>query len=251
MIEKRLYPRLPSDHASALKRKLLQDPRHATFDPALLDEVINDSGAFPPTGGRRMTMGDLLTLREDCQQSLPSETNQWSSSAFDLQMGRTLYETSTGSPGEFGNAKVWDFLTLVLLPDLALTRFPKEARGATARLTGGNRRHVFQRLWRRWQVFGPAIVESNLLTEDDYVAILERSLTSQKKEVARRTVTAIRLSGRTGSARREYTRMFTRQLIQASGIVDISSDDPAHLDGLFKRLGATTNEILDSGPTNN
>lgn len=242
----RLYPRLPAERASILRKRLLDSPIQATFDPALLEELVADSKAFPPTGGTALTVSDLLRFRDHCKESLTSALSlgSWSPSQFDLEMGRALYEQSSGSPGEFGNAQVWDFLTLVLLPDLAMTRFPMDAKGAASRLIGGNRRHVFQRLWRRWQVFGREVVESEFLTEDDYGALLERHLTSQMREVAQRSARAIYTSGRSGSARREFTRVFMRQLVQTSGLVSISNDDPDHLDALFEHVVATTHRLL-------
>lgn len=248
----RLYPRLSADRASILRRKLLASPTQAMFDPVLLEELMADPSAFPPTGGKALTVSDLRGFRDHCVESLTSGLDQgsWSTAEFDLEMGRALYGQSSGSTGEFGNAQVWDFLTLALLPDLALKRFPNDAKGAASRLTGGNRRHVFQRLWRRWKVFGREIVESTLLTEDDYGAILERHLTSQMSEVAQRSANAICASGRAGSARREFTRVFMRQLVQTSGLVSISNDDPEHLDALFEHVAATTRSLLNQKSAN-
>ncbi|WP_198392398.1 hypothetical protein [Brevibacterium yomogidense] len=164
--------------------------------------------------------------------------------AFDLRVGRILFNESQGSEGEFGSAQVWDFLTLIVLPDLALERFPPSGRGGVARLTGGNRRHVFQRLWRRWNVFGEDIVEAQELTEDDYVALLERRLTGQNRALATKTVAEIRRTSRTGQSRRDFTRVFMRQLVQMSGLVEIGDEDPEHLKALFAHVTDVTERAL-------
>lgn len=220
-MEKLLFPRLSAEDAGRIRTKL----RKATapfFDRAEFDEALESSNAFPATGGRRVRHDELLKLRDDCCAARTLTT-----SSFDLEVGRALYEASRGSIGEFGNPGVWDFLTLVLLPDIANQRF---GTSSAARVTGGHRRHVFQRLWRRWNVFGSEIVESGFLTEDDYQALLERTLTSQDRLLARCAVNAIRSSGRSGQARREFTRVFMRQLVQLSGLVELSgcTDEERH-----------------------
>lgn len=241
-----LYPRLDAERASDLRNRLLEGPGQATFDLALMEDMLRTPTAFPATGGDPVTMEKLLNLRERLHKLVFPDTENWgrSPSRFDLLVGRELHQESEGSIGEFGDARVWDFLTLVLLPDFAMERFPKDANGLAARLTGGNRRHVFQRLWRRWQVFGRSIVEASFLTEDDYVALLERRLTNQKKELAQRAVVAIYASGRSGTARREFTRVLMRHLVQTSGLVEISDDDHKHLDALFQHVVSMAEHTL-------
>lgn len=239
-----LYPRLSAERASAQRGLLLAEA--TAFDRSLLEESLADASAFPPTGGQRVTEDDLHRLRERCTSELsaPWTDGVRTDQEIDLRLGRVLHEESQGSTGEFGNAQVWDFLTLVLLPDLALERFPRGRAGAVARLTGGNRRHVFQRLWRRWNVFGTDIVEAQELTEDDYVALLERRLTGQNPALAVRTVGEIRQSGYSGQSRREFTRVFMRQLVQVSGLVEMGDDDPDHLDALFTHVREVTERAL-------
>lgn len=243
----RLYPRLSAERASTQRGLLLAGDE--AFDLSLLEESLTDASAFPPTGGQRVTAEDLHRLRERCtaELSLPWTGGVRTDQEFDLRLGSLLHEESEGSAGEFGNAQVWDFLTLVLLPDLALERFPRGRTGVAARLTGGNRRHVFQRLWRRWNVFGRDIVEAQELTEDDYVALLERRLTGQNRALAVRTVSEIQRSGRSGQSRREFTRVFMRQLVQASGLVEMGEDDPDHLEALFTHVGEVTERALTDG----
>ncbi|SMY11419.1 hypothetical protein BJEO58_01004 [Brevibacterium jeotgali] len=242
-----LYPRLSAERASAQRGRLLSGD--AAFDASLLEESLTDVSAFPPTGGRRITDEDLHRLREKCtaELGLPWPSGVRTDDELDLRIGRVLYEESVGSAGEFGNAQVWDFLTLILLPDLALERFPREGKGAIARLTGGNRRHVFQRLWRRWRVFGADIVQARELTEDDYVALLERRLTGQNRTLAVKTVREIQNSGRSGQSRREFTRVFMRQLVQVSGLVEMGDGEPDHLDALFMHVGEVTERALAGG----
>lgn len=248
MTDFRLYPRLSPALADAIRIELIRSENVYEFNPQKFEEALSVADAFPATGGRRTTENELMELREECLEAVAfSEgSSSLTTSQFDLQLGRVLYDRSIGSAGEFGNARVWDFLTLILLPDIASTRFPGTTSNLGARFTGGNRRHVLQRLWRRWKVFGTEVVASGSLTEDDYVALLERRLTSERPEVAAKAAEAILGSKRTGTNRREYTRVLMRQLIQISGIVEIGDDDPEHIEALMQHVRGNVELMFQS-----
>lgn len=238
MTDFQLYPRLSPSVADAIRIELIRSDGVYEFKPEMFEKALSAADSFPATGGRRTTENELLELREECLKAVDFSEGSSSlpTSQFDLQLGRVLYKSSIGSTGEFGNARVWDFLTLILLSDLASARFPGTTSNLGARFTGGNRRHVLQRLWRRWKVFGDEVVESGQLTEDDYVALLERRITSERPAVAAKVAAAILGSKRTGTSRREFTRVLMRQLVQISGIVEIGDDDPDHLDTLMRHV---------------
>lgn len=238
MAEFQLYPRLSPEVADAIRIEMIRSENVYEFKPEKFEEALSAADSFPATGGRRTSEEELLDLRDECLRAVEfaDGTSSLTTSQFDMRLGQVLYRRSIGSIGEFGNARVWDFLTLILLPDIASTRFPGTTNNLSARFTGGNRRHVLQRLWRRWKVFGDEVVESGRLTEDDYVALLERRLTSERPAVAAKAAEAILGSNRSGTNRREYTRVLMRQLVQISGIVEIGDDDPEHLDALMRHI---------------
>lgn len=243
-----LYPRLSPGVADAVRFELIRNDGIYGFKPEKFEEALSAADSFPATGGRRTSENELLDLREESLKAVEfSEgSSALSTSQFDLRLGRVLYRRSIGSTGEFGNARVWDFLTLILLPDIASARFPGTTSNLGARFTGGNRRHVLQRLWRRWKVFGDVVVESGQLTEDDYVALLERRITSERPAVAAKAAAAILGSKRAGTNRREFTRVLMRQLVQMSGIVEIGDDDPEHLDVLMRHVSGNVELMLPS-----
>lgn len=248
-----LLPRLEPRRAAELRRGLLQRADACAFDPGTLYQELSGARVFPATGGRRITENELLGFRQSCLdelEALPSDLDR--GAAFDLAMGRRLHALGSGSRGELGVAAVWDFLTLVLLPDLALHRLRttsldvRDDSSTRRRLTGGDRRHVLQRLWKRRVVFGDEIVEARDLTEDDYVALLERRLTLERGAVARQAARTIVGSGLTGGARREYTRILMRRLVQLSGIVHLSETDAGHLADVFEHLHRQTVEAMQA-----
>lgn len=252
-----LHPRLSEDTARLLRKKITTSPnRTALFDMDVLEVALASSDAFPPTGGNRVTQARLLELRAACVNWAnrgPIGVSPENVADFDLNIGRELSEYGRGSRGEMGHPRVWDFLTLILLPDLAVERLAIRdttvfaSTSTISRLTGGDRRHVFQRLWKRWTVFGAELVESDRLTEDDYAQMLERRLTGDRAVVARLAAHAILESGYRGSARRDFTRLLMRQLLQVSGIVHIGEDNQQHLEAVFARLRAETTAIMQYG----
>lgn len=237
MTKNLLLPRLEQNKANKLRKNLLQGGQNTVFSPASLSEAMQDPKAFPATGAVRVQEAELIRFREECLSELDavlSEVDDFAL-AFDLAVGRKIHVFSDSTGAEMGIAAVWDFLTLVLLPDLVVRRLQSsrddlsESESNRSRLTGGDRRHVLQRLWKRWEVFGAPIVESCKLTEDDYGSMLERKLTREHRLIAREVAEAIVSSELAGSARREYTRAMMRKLVQMTGLVQFSDADLIHV----------------------
>lgn len=249
------FPRLDSGRADEARRRFVRrDIEVIEFDEVALDEALQDSRAFPPTGGARITSSGLLHLRQRLMTaSAPTGTGASPElyASFDLVIGRELDHAGRDTHGDFGDPRVWDFLTLVLVPDLAARRLgtmvapQNENTSVLKRLTGGDRRHVFQKLWKRWRVFGAEIVESGRLTEDDYVATLERRITLERGQLARCVANAIIGSGYAGSSRRLYTRVFMRNLQQVSGLVQIPDDDANYVRAIVDNVHEQTVRALE------
>lgn len=250
MISDTLFPRLGRDRAQVLRQGILSNNQELqAFSHDRLVDAVADPGTFPSTGGVPLSVAGLDELRLACVLAVESARSGSSGAygaAFDLNVGRALFNNTRDVRGEMGDPRVWDFLTLVLLPDLAVDRLGQNvdqlapSAATRDRLTGGHRRHVFQRLWKRWTVFGPTLVESSRLTEDDYVQLLERRLTGDRGALAKPVAQLILESGLEGTARRDYARALMRHLLQLSGIVHIGTDSPEFLDDLIDHLRQTT-----------
>lgn len=95
------------------------------FSTADFHEALEDPHAFPATGGRQVDPTELLALRERCLHAAESAETQDRTrfaQSFDIRIGRILYEFGMESVSDMGHPRVWDFLTLVLLPDIAIKR---------------------------------------------------------------------------------------------------------------------------------
>lgn len=250
------FPRLAPNRAIEARRELLRsNAEHIAFNEGALEEALQDARAFPPTGGARITLTELLDLRQHLlQASARADDTEVAEpyAAFDLEIGREFDRAGRDARGDFGDPRVWDFLTLVLGPDLTARRLgpvidsQKEDLAVTKRITGGDRRHIFQKLWKRWHVFGRDIVESGRLTEDDYVATLERRITLERRQLARCVAEAVIESGYTGGARRMYARTFMRNLQQVSGLVQIRDDDADFVKAIVAHVHQQTLRTLNS-----
>lgn len=235
-----LLPRVDPRIATKLRTRYLADSKNRAFDSQVLDSMYHHRVAFPATGGIRVTLNALIELRNECSEAqkaaeLAPNTEQ----SFDLRLGEILTRFGTSSRNEFGIGAVWDFLTLILLPDIVSNRLGKisaESLGSRSRITGGDRRHQLQRLWRRRIVLGAELVDSRLLTEDDYVQLLERNITLERPELTQRVARKILTSGLSGQDRRNYTRSMMKSVLQMSGIVHFSGNDTAHLDVAIEEL---------------
>nr|WP_298985300.1 hypothetical protein [uncultured Micrococcus sp.] len=244
-----LEPRLSSSDARRLREELIDSDSQSVFRHELLTEMLAQPRVFPPTGGVQADEADLLELRELCLEADGAARASADPAAmWDLEVGRILYGYAKERVGEFGSPAVWDFLTLVLLPDIVAFRLdpsPSASKGPsrsslTARLTGGNRRHVLQRLWRRWHVFGPDLVLTRGLLEDDYVALLERGVTSDRPALARAVGEHIVSLEMASGKRRGYTRLFMRRLVVASGFIVVPADEGSQVVAMIEHLHAET-----------
>jgi hypothetical protein len=75
-------------------------------------------------------------------------------------------------PADAAHEGVWSFLSLVLVPDVALWRFPNRGLREDYERLLGRPRNVFRRLW--WRAYAMGEEASQRLLEDEAVAIMER-----------------------------------------------------------------------------
>ena len=179
-----LFPRLPTARA----RELVEVYRDHSIDELTGSAAPSSKDMrFAEVGGARVSEIQLMGLRERLVDTaracgFPGKSD---TRAFDAKAGVALYENCSVSRGEALRVDTWSFLTLVLLPDIAVWRFPDRH---PARLLGGVR-NTFQRCWRRaWLLEGHGaekwrVLES--LSEDAFVQIAERPGPTASPRVAR------------------------------------------------------------------
>lgn len=123
-----------------------------------------------------ITTDRLFEIRRSVFQAIgvPSEKVsdiQLSFSEFDKLFTKISFEIFHDlNPIDGFNRDVWSYITMRLLPDLALWRWEKNR--TDERFLGGLERSCFQRLWLRAFVIGPEL--ASMLQEDEAVNIFER-----------------------------------------------------------------------------
>ena len=171
---------------------------------------------------------------------------------WDRTVGWALHRATSApstrmSPMEAASTDVWSWLTLVLMPDIALQRFPD---GSSSRMNGGPR-NVFRKVWWRVEVLGdladPLLPDT--LGEDELVGIFERTSLGRNRPIARaifRRIVAFDDRGRT-----EYSRALSRTVLRDLAHVSTALLDDTSADELVAsanhRIGIRDGEWAYTG----
>jgi hypothetical protein len=144
-----LYPRLPGN---AAKERYAEIRDLSASDLSGRSDTSHLAQYFAPTGGIRATPEHLAGLRGlvvelSGRHGFPTDPLGRSVNDFDTELARTLHTSMDLVPAEAAIRSIWAFLALVVLPDVAVWRFPQppEDRVLATDIT----RHVFGRLWWR------------------------------------------------------------------------------------------------------
>ncbi|GEM_PF-785448 len=196
-----LFPRLDDGEAELWASKFSEmSPRQ------IADELPGPDVAgkrFAPTGGQRVDNDDLRELRNQImglaeQGGYPDETSLTARRRFDLELARILLDLPI-IHGEALRNEVWQYLTCVLVPDLVAWRFGDRSGGRVSGPTSEERflggvRNLLQRLWWRAITLQDPSADDELwlldtekggLTEDNLVALVERSHTNSYVDLCR------------------------------------------------------------------
>ena len=149
--------------------------------------------------------------------------------AFDLTLGRALHEHLGIIPADAAHDETWSFLTLVVFPDVAVTRFPDMH---VDRLIG-TPRNVLRRTWFRQEVLGDLLHSTDRpLGEDELVGLFERSALARNRALIRRLAVAV-LAYDGPVARSEWARDLYKRVTFTTGprLLDALSD--AELDAII------------------
>ena len=195
-----LIPQLPAAAAMPLLREI------ASAGALLSERIVrlNHPQAYTkPTGGTPLQDNLLTRLREAVlaaaeEHGFP-DVRPSGFLAFELKIAEILAGWEPlwidGRPsGEALRNDCWTFLTVIVLPDVAMWRWPPKEESADAkawkgRMLGGSR-NTFQRIFRRVMCLDRGADHPDRwglireLQEDDFSAILERPGLSSNRDIA-------------------------------------------------------------------
>lgn len=235
-MNQRIYPRLPLAIAKARIDELGE-----AFANGGLTEVEQLVGVEHPraapiaTGGRVADQEDIAAVRGAVMEALaPWRTGAGvarpQAAAFDLALGRVLHDQLQIVPSDAAHDETWSFLTLIVLPDVAVMRFPDMH---VDRLLGGNR-NVLRRPWLREEVLGDLLHATDRpLGEDELVGLFERTALSRNRALIRRLAHAV-VTYEGTAARSEWARELYKRVTFVTGPRLLDALPEVELDELIR-----------------
>lgn len=149
----------------------------------------------------------LMELAKEC--GFP-HYNQTELRRFDQSASEVLYAQLQLLPVEAASLEVWNFLTIVLLPDLAKWRYPNNGAKPNYPRWLGEERNAFRKLWWREHVLGRDF--NSKLGEDEAVAIMERPRLGGNPKLARA------MAGAFLEVSREYPKIPRSELMRCGAL---------------------------------
>lgn len=106
--------------------------------------------------------------------------------AFDDELTHRISGIFPMTPYEASQTRVWSYITLRVLPDFAMWRFPNRAEDPKFERYLGSERNTFKRLWWRAYMIGPE--RAAQLAENDMIQMFERGRTIGSSKVILETL---------------------------------------------------------------
>ena len=232
-----LLPRLPSLAAKGLLEDFLETRKIGGFEFRFDRSSMPDTVRYAATGGSPVDFRKLRNIRQriyatavECGMDGGHSRSRFA--RFDRSSTILLGTCNMFSSGEALRDDVWNFVGVVLAPDIVYWRFGE----SRLRYTGGVR-NAFQRLWLRGKALDRGANEIgrwelvSVLPEDAFVQITERPSISADRTLAVALGEAwIRAAVRFGKARMEpIMRSATIRIRLLNEIRSLSSLDASDL----------------------
>jgi hypothetical protein len=244
-----IYPRLQPQAAS----ELVARARNLQLEALRRDSQLTHPQVEYYTSGVRVEQRQLAEVRGAVHEVLdqlgfpdPHRGQNARINAFDHEIGRRLHQKMQIVPADAASPDVWAFMTLVLLPDAAMWRYPY---GDLDRLLGGPR-NTLRRLWWRGFVLGDGPDDPPArLGEDQLVQVMERPTVGGNPRVARAFCTAYL---REQDRRPELPRMIwmrdaAKRLIRLTAFVAVDALDDEQLIALMNEVVANSAARMSTG----
>jgi hypothetical protein len=239
------YPRLSSDEATQLMLELLDVAPELRVEHA---KAYRGHATKSPTATSLADDAHLAAVRERVVAHARSHgfgVTDRATPGYDRELPGLLGETLNMSAVEAARVDVWNYLTLVVLPDVALWRWPNAKREPAYERLLGKPRNAFRRHWRRQQLFGADLAQN--LLEDEHVQLAERPGTLGSDPVVSRVAAATFIQAvdrwrlvkgdRVASLDREdLMRRFAKACTRYGAVVSLSSLPEGELRGQLAEL---------------
>lgn len=243
-----MFPRLPM---AAARARIGQLEGKTLDELGAMASASSAEAIYPATGGTRFPTARLENLRIElltCARELGFPSRVGSDPVrFDFIAAPVLLKGLSMRPGEACRTDVWSFVTLQLLPDIAVWRFP----GVSERRLLGGVRNTFQRLWwRAYLLHDPQDTDPwrlLRLPEDALVGLFERPAISSNPQVTRAIAKCVKVIVDTvpTSSRENAWRLAYKRIRQRMPLVNLEALEPEELD---RQLRAICRSVMNQVP---
>jgi hypothetical protein len=221
-----VYPRLPFYAAQQLADEI--SATHRADGASGLEQLVSFSHvrAEPVATGGRVADADqirhvrtlVLTAAEPWRQL--GAVSRADAAAFDLALGRALHTSLAIIPGDAAHDETWNFLSLVVMPDIVVLRFPEMHPDRMF----GTMRNPLRSAWVRRDTLGDLTDRYDRpLGVDEMVGLFERSDMARNRPLIRALAKAVMEYSGHGS-RSDWAREVFKETRYATG--------PRALDGM-------------------
>lgn len=232
------YPRLPLSAAKTLVAELADEFRDTGLHGVAARAAAEHPRAEPvPTGATIADLNQILAVRKAVLDAVEpwyasQEVGRAAVSLFDNALGLALYESLQILPADASHEGTWSFLSLVVLPDVVILRFPTMHDDRLI----GTPRNALRRLWQRQELLGDLMQgASRPLGEDELVGIFERTALARNRSLARRLAVAV-MSYEGKGSRSEWARGLYKRVTFVTGPRLLDVLDEAEIDDLVSRI---------------
>jgi hypothetical protein len=228
-----VYPRLPLSASYQLVREIESTFRTQGLGAVEALVAYQHPRAQPvATGGRVADYDQIESVRSAVTEAaapwrVRGSVSRTEAASFDLAMGRALHDSLKIVPGDAAHDETWSFLTLVVMPDIAVLRFPDMHPD---RMFGGIR-NPLRSSWVRRDTLGDLTDGyARPLGVDEMVGLFERSEMARNRPLIRALAKAVMEHEGKGS-RSEWARAIFKEIRYTTG--------PRALDGMTEEdIGA-------------
>lgn len=221
-----VYPRFTADDARVAFAELEREAATGQQIVPYVSDAHHARAHFGIGGSGKVSIVEMRELREGMLAQLRTATVGLRNHdrKFDLLAGAALAQWFADDlRGQAANPGIWSYLTIAVLPDLALRRFPLDRNGRLSpeRYLAG-RRNVFYRAYLRSLVLGELLNDPEVdLYEDDLVGLIDRNLSADHRLA--RLISAQISATPSGLARRETVREGLKSIQFESRVTDLAS----------------------------
>lgn len=228
----RIYPQLTRQHSVDALSELEERLKQGETPRSMPDGTLDPRTRFAGFGGAPVSVSRLRELHDSLSAALSAvpDRGRDADRRFDAIAGAFLVDWfDTDGRGQASNPEIWPYLTILVLPDLAVRRFGPDKSGRLPRdryLSG--RRNIFYRAYLRSWILGDLLDDPELpLYEDDLVGLVDRNLSADHR-VAQSIAAQIRALSKNEN-RRDLVRNGLKAIQYELRVTDLSSLDDSAL----------------------